>query len=165
MNHERQHQRVSDVMTHKVVQVPAHETMAGTADILRAFDVSGAPVVDSQGRCVGVISAADFTEHESLARITAAAATAGLNYRVAACGTEGLYYIEEVAAGDVGTHMSAPAQIISSDASLAEAAEAMCRHHIHRLIVLDTAKRPAGVVSSLDLVRAAFNLSMEACER
>jgi predicted transcriptional regulator len=167
MNHETKqqpHSRVSDVMTQKVVEIPAHETMAGTAEILRKFDVSGAPVIDQQGRCVGVISGTDFTKQESLSRITATAAVAGLNYRVAPCDAAGFYYIEETAAGDVENYMSMLVQTISSDATLREAARAMCHHHIHRLIVLDAAKRPVGVLSSLDLVRVAFSLTPEDCD-
>lgn len=161
----RQPTRVSDVMAHEVVEVPMHETMAGSAEILRNSNVSGAPVVDERGHCIGVISNTDFAEQESLGRITAAAAASGLNYRVARCDVDGLYFIEEIASGEVDTQMSAPVRTVSSDASLAEAGQIMCQHHVHRLIVLDSAQRPLGVLSSLDLVRAAYDQTMEVSKR
>ncbi|MCG8585360.1 MAG: CBS domain-containing protein [Pirellulales bacterium] len=151
--------RVSDVMTRQVVEVPDDESMAGAADILRSCDVSGAPVVDRNGRCVGVISGTDFAEQESLTRISAAAAAAGLNYQLAHSDAQGLFYIEEVSAENVDNHMSMPVQTISCDADLIEAARIMHHEHIHRLIVLDGQGRPVGVISSLDLIREAFQLT------
>src|SRR5262249_11760543 len=52
--------RVSDVMNRDVVSVSAAQTMGAAAAAFAAHGISGARGVDEQGRCVGVISAADF---------------------------------------------------------------------------------------------------------
>jgi CBS domain-containing protein len=50
----------ADVMTSPVEVVPQDTTLRAAAALLRQADISGAPVVDEQGRCVGVLSAVDF---------------------------------------------------------------------------------------------------------
>lgn len=58
---------VGELMTRNVVQLPEEMPLRDAARRLRQAQVSGAPVVDQQGRCVGVLSAADFlrwTEQE-----------------------------------------------------------------------------------------------------
>lgn len=49
-----------DVMTRDVATIPHRATMAEAARLLRDACVTGAPVIDERGRCVGVLSATDF---------------------------------------------------------------------------------------------------------
>src|SRR5262245_28788033 len=49
-----------DVMSREVVTIPRRMSLRDAARLLRQAQVSGAPVVDEQGRCIGVLSAADF---------------------------------------------------------------------------------------------------------
>ncbi len=49
-----------DVMTRDVVQLPEELPLREAAAVLRRAQVNGAPVVNKEGRCVGVLSAADF---------------------------------------------------------------------------------------------------------
>jgi CBS-domain-containing membrane protein len=49
-----------DLMTRNVIQLPGEMPLRDAARLLRQAQVSGTPVVDQQGRCVGVLSAADF---------------------------------------------------------------------------------------------------------
>ena len=64
------------------------------------------------------------------------------------------YHIEEVSTDAVSNHMSTAVQTIWEKAPIMDAARMLCMEHIHRLIVLDESERPAGVLSSLDLVAA-----------
>jgi CBS domain-containing protein len=50
----------NDLMTRVVVLLSEDMPLRDAARLLRQAQVSGAPVVDEQGRCVGVLSAADF---------------------------------------------------------------------------------------------------------
>ena len=52
--------RVTDVMVSDVVTVTANSTMSEAADVLSERQVTGAPVVDQQGRCIGVLSGSDY---------------------------------------------------------------------------------------------------------
>jgi CBS-domain-containing membrane protein len=49
-----------DVMKRELVTIPRRASLREAARLLRRAQVSGAPVVDEQGRCVGVLSAAEF---------------------------------------------------------------------------------------------------------
>jgi CBS-domain-containing membrane protein len=49
-----------DVMSRDVVVVPERMSLADAAALLRRARVTGAPVVDERGRCVGVVSAIDL---------------------------------------------------------------------------------------------------------
>lgn len=49
-----------DLMTRNVIWLAEEMPLRDAARLLREAQVSGAPVVDKHGRCVGVLSAADF---------------------------------------------------------------------------------------------------------
>lgn len=50
----------ADLMTRDVIRIPQDMEMREAARLLLWAQVSGTPVVDSQGRCVGVLSTSDF---------------------------------------------------------------------------------------------------------
>ena len=50
----------ADLMSRMLVLVPSEMSLPGAARLLSQAHVSGAPVVDAAGRCVGVLSATDF---------------------------------------------------------------------------------------------------------
>jgi CBS-domain-containing membrane protein len=145
--------RVADVMARNVVQVPADETMDNTAELLNQHDITGAPVVDEVGRCVGVISGSDFVVRERVRNGTGMAAGGGEQLLVQEAPGRA-YHIEDIAADRVSQHMSAEVLNVAAEATLMDAARVMCAEHIHRVVVLDNQRRPVGVVSSLDVVAA-----------
>ncbi len=49
-----------DLMARDVVVIPVGTSMRAAAHLLAEARISGAPVVDAEGRCLGVLSAADF---------------------------------------------------------------------------------------------------------
>jgi len=50
----------ADLMIREVVTIPANLPLREAAQLLSRTQISGAPVVDSEGKCVGVLSATDF---------------------------------------------------------------------------------------------------------
>jgi CBS domain-containing protein len=129
--------RVSDIMRREAVTASASETMSQAARRLVQYGISGAPVVNDVGECVGVLSAVDFVRRDLL-RTDATAANGHRDESVAA-------------------HMSSGAVSISAEASLVDAARAMCLKHVHRLPVLDRSSKVIGVISSLDIVAAVVH--------
>jgi IMP dehydrogenase len=121
--------RATDVMSKQVVRVWAHQAMSEAATIMLRQGISGAPVVNAEGQCVGVLSATDFVRYQKEP------------------GKDGL----------VRSHMSADVHSVPPDATLMDVARAMCGRHIHRLVVLDDHRHVVGVVTSLDLVAAMVN--------
>ena len=56
--------KVQDVMTTDVLTLAATDTMRAAVDLFVFRQISGAPVVDEVGKCVGVLSTRDITEAE-----------------------------------------------------------------------------------------------------
>ena len=54
----------ADVMTREVITVSADATLREVAEILTQAGISGAPVVDADGRLVGIISESDLLNEE-----------------------------------------------------------------------------------------------------
>jgi CBS-domain-containing membrane protein len=144
---------VGDVMNRHVVTVPASQEMQQVARELHRQDVSCAPVVDSAGHCVGIISATDFMRREAddaarqgeLSRIPGRAWTLSTDSADAAA-----------------RFMSHGVQSIAAGQSLLRAARVMCDGHLHRLVVLDEAGRPEGMISTMDVIAALLNSVDEA---
>lgn len=137
--------RVEDIMNKEVLTINESDEMTVAAQKIFDAEITGAPVVNAAGRCVGVLSASDFVgrdagEH-SLEMITRTS-------------PDEPYRIENLNDNLVGTHMSPLVQTVSADASMLDAGRLMCHERIHRLIVVDAAERPVGIISTLDLVAA-----------
>jgi CBS-domain-containing membrane protein len=133
----------SDVMNRKVSSIPSRYSMELAGAALVQAGVSGAPVVDDEGRCVGVLTATDFLR---IGRC--AAGTSDQDRESGGLSREG-----DASAGRVADNMSV-AQTVTPDTPLLKAVEVMCAAHIHRLIVLDERAVPVGIVSTLDVMAA-----------
>ena len=136
---------VHDLMTSTTVYLEADETMESAAGKLAEHDITGAPVVDESGQCVGVLSTTDFTRQQSHATGNVATSDTGSLSDPQSDG------------GCVRDHMTSPIQTVEADAPIVSAARLMCQAHIHRVIVVDERRSPVGVTSSLDLVAALVN--------
>jgi predicted transcriptional regulator len=139
---------VKDVMTPKVVTVAVNNTMSEAADVFFEHQITGAPVVDELGHCVGMLSATDFVH--SKAEELEGRSQMG-NY-LCSGHPSGLYSIDEVRHDLVKSHMSSAIQTMDQNAPLLTAAHCMCLEHVHRLLVIDSSGSPVGILSSLDLI-------------
>jgi CBS domain-containing protein len=144
---------VADVMNPQVISLHAYQTMAEAAAIFIQRGISGAPVVDDQGRCVGILSAADFVRRERSADPSQSSLST-CNQTVVRRFPNGPWVVEDMYEDRVGVHMSTTLQTVGAHVPLAYAARIMCAQHIHRLPVLDPLGRPVGMVTALDIVAA-----------
>jgi CBS domain-containing protein len=140
----------SDLMSRPVVMVPREMSLRAAAHLLAQAEVSGAPVVDEGGRCIGVLSATDFMHwaeggprREPRGVLTATV-----------CSDWQVVDLELLPADEVSEHMTADPVTVPSTASINELAQSMVDGHIHRLIVVDRDNKPVGVVSSTDVLAA-----------
>ncbi|MGI9429191.1 MAG: CBS domain-containing protein [Bythopirellula sp.] len=146
--------RVVDAMSRDVVSISTNSTMAEAAEIFLRHHISGAPVVDEFGHCVGILSATDLMKAEYSQSGDGTTSPAGEEFQLV--GDDGVapFHVEHVAKDYVVHHMSCAPQTIDFEQSLIDAARYMQGGHLHRLIVLDEHAHPLGVVSSLDIVSA-----------
>jgi predicted transcriptional regulator len=145
--------QVEDVMTHRVVTVSVNNTMSEAADLFSEHQITGAPVIDELGHCVGVLSATDFV-HSKAEELDG---RHEVGHFLCSRHPSGLYGIDEVRHDLVRSHMSPAVQTMDQSASLLMAARCMCQEHVHRLIVIDIRGAPTGILTSLDLIAAMIS--------
>lgn len=131
---------IDDFMTPQLVSTTVDTDLLSLVDVLLERGISGAPVLDADGKLVGMIS-----EHDCLRGILV-----------------GTYQGE--AAGRVGDVMSREIDTIVLGTNIVEAAAHMVKSGRRRLVVVDGANRLVGQISRHDLLRAvrAYEIPEEA---
>lgn len=132
---------VEDVMTRTVVALRDAAEFKDIARTMRQRRISALPVLDADGRVVGVVSEADLLPKEAFRdRDPAAPRTRHATGRAKA---------RAVTAGEL---MTSPAVTVTADVTLAQAARLMARHRVKRLPVVDGDGMLRGIVSRSDLL-------------
>jgi CBS domain-containing protein len=140
-----------DLMSHDVIVIPQAMSLRAAAHLLSENQISGAPVVDETGACVGVLSATDFMHWVGYGERAArpAHANPGCFHSAWQIGN-----VDALPTDAVANYMTADPVTVSPSTSIAELAREMTEAHIHRIIVVDAKYRPIGVVSSIDILAA-----------
>ncbi len=140
--------------------------MAAAACKLAEHSISGAPVIDEQLHCVGVLSAMDFVKQQVLVcQEDRLPGNGGNRHSLRAEGRHQTLQVEEQGKALVCHHMSPAVQSIDADEPLLAAARMMCALHIHRLPVLDRRGHPTGMITAMDIVAALLNAIDESQHR
>ncbi|MFF7373183.1 CBS domain-containing protein [Streptomyces tricolor] len=134
---------VSDVMTHTVAAVGRRAPFKEIVRLMHDWQVSALPVIEGEGRVVGVVSEADLLPKEAQRDDPD---SGRLRPRPPAA----LAKADALTAGDL---MSSPAVTVRANATLAEAAHAMARARVKRLPVVDATGLLTGIVSRADLLK------------
>ena len=156
-----------DLMKGDVVTIPRNMGMQAAARCLNQMHVSGAPVIDEQGRCVGVLSSGDFVS------CCAANLTRCAKHRVE---TQGgpctfpdcvssewqLVNVAENVEGLVRDRMTPGPVTALPETSIVQLAQMMGDAHVHRLIIVDAENRPLGIISTTDIVAAVARAEQDA---
>ncbi|MGO9392332.1 CBS domain-containing protein [Rhodoblastus sp.] len=141
----------SDVMTSRVVTVGPDDTARAAAEAMLRLHVSGLPVVDSEGRPLGVVSESDFRfsdattrerQREAWVAVLAGGQDIAANY-LDALEREG---------ETVRQIMSKPALCVDQDAPIAGVADLMTQHRVKRILVTRLGA-VVGVITRADLLR------------
>lgn len=145
---------VRDLMNPDVMTVADDMTTDALARYLTEREISGAPVVDSQGHVIGVVSMTDIGRNMAEPEDVESSRGSGF-YRDSAEDLTledlGQRYVEERAA-TVRDVMTPVIHQVPVTASAAEAARRMIAQHVHRLVVT-AGKEPVGIITSMDLLK------------
>ncbi|MFF5958355.1 CBS domain-containing protein [Streptomyces luteogriseus] len=134
---------VSDVMTQTVVAVGRGAPFKEIVRTMEQWKVSAMPVLEGEGRVIGVVSEADLLAKEEFHD-----SDPGLveqRRRLSDIAKAGAVTAEEL--------MSTPAITVHPDAPLAQAARTMAVRHVKRLPVVDDVDMLQGIVSRADLLK------------
>jgi CBS domain-containing protein len=135
--------RVSDVMTRAVAAVGRKALFKDIVERMEQWQVSALPVLEGDGRVIGVVSEADLLPKEEF-RDSDPDRFTQLR-RLPDLAKAGAVSAEEL--------MSAPAVTVRADATLAEAARVMALRNVKRLPVVSPEGLLEGVVSRGDLLK------------
>lgn len=129
--------RVADVMTPDPATVHATDTLAAATHLMAEHRIKRVPVIDPEGRLLGVLARSDVLRAvgETFPRDLAASA-------------------EHPGAQTVGDLMRPDAPVVEFDTDLSGLLDAVVSTRLNRAVVVDAAHRVAGVISDADLVRA-----------
>lgn len=150
-----------DVMTERLVVLADSESLAQAAQTLREMRISGAPVVDSAGQPIGMLSLTDVvTGLAGRLRdlIDRAGSPVGERHWPE---LQQLLEASGAPAGTVGERMSRQLVSVRETTPLVDVARIMCDGHWHRVLVLDSAGRLSGIVSTMDVLAAVVHASDE----
>ena len=138
--------KAEDIMTAPVHCLQKGMSASEAAARMAGLGISGAPVVDGEGRVCGVVSEKDYLRKMGLP------GTATFMTVVSTClGTTGCMVadLRKLLVDDI---MSAPPLVASRETPVAELSEMLARHSINRLPICDDSGRPVGIVTRTDLV-------------
>ncbi|MEW2609955.1 CBS domain-containing protein [Streptomyces sp. NPDC047880] len=145
---------VSDVMTHTVVAVGRDAPFKDIVTLMQEWKVSALPVLEGEGRVIGVVSEADLLLKEEF-RDSDPDRLTQMN-RLSDLSKAG-----GMTAADL---MSTPAVTVHPDATLAQAARVMAQRKVKRLPVVNDQGLLEGVVSRADLLKVFLRTDDEIAE-
>jgi CBS-domain-containing membrane protein len=148
-----------DLMNGEVIRIPRDIGMQAAARWLGQMHVSGAPVVDEQGRCVGVLSSGDFVTCCAANRTRCSQHRAEANrgpctFPDCVSSEWQMVNVTESIEGMVRDYMTPDPVMARPETPIARLAQMIVDAQIHRLIIVDEQHRPIGIVSTTDIVAA-----------
>lgn len=141
--------KASDVMTKNVVTVAPEVTVADIAKLLLDRRITAVPVVEADGRIVGIVSEADLVRRPETGTTRRRSWWLRLVLGDAVLAED---YVKShgLTARDV---MTRPVVTVPADAPLDTVITVMEKNHIKRVPVVD-GRRPVGIISRADVLRA-----------
>lgn len=139
----------SEIMVSPVKSIGPEATIAEAVELMLSSHISGLPVVDADGRLVGLISEADFLHRAELG--TTKRKPRWIEFLLGPGETAESYVMSH--ARKVGELMTRDLITVDASASLNEVVDLMERRRIKRVPVMSGGQL-VGIISRSDLVRA-----------
>lgn len=158
--------RARDIMTEKLVLLEENDTIQHAVSLFRDLHISGAPVVNSEGRAVGLLSVSDIVPAVT-SRLAAPSVEGPSQSREAEwdeiCAILNAGTTQAGSGGSefVSRWMSRRLVSVREDTPLVELARVMCDGHWHRITVVDDDGRLTGIVSTMDVLATLVQASDE----
>lgn len=152
--------KAEDLMSRELLTLPRKSSIQDALQALTQARVGGAPVVNEQGRCIGVFSVSDCSR-----RVRSGNCAARTPPPIPGCVCSEWEVVEQdwdaLPADAVSQYMTPDPVMVQPATPIGDLAQMMVDAHIHRLIVAGEDRRPIGIVSSTDVLAAVARASRE----
>ncbi len=149
--------KVSEVMTQHVISLTASDTIQEAASVMLEHGFSTVPVVNTNNKCIGILSRSDLTElllqqDDELSRLldTDRLSLEWFNRTM-----------ETTDSRSVNELMSDNVSLVKENTSLPDACREMVRNRVHHLPVVNRDDKVVGIISTFDIVNAVANTEGE----
>ncbi len=149
--------KVSEVMTQHVISLTASDTIQEAASVMLEHGFSTVPVVNTNNKCIGILSRSDLTElllqqDDELSRLldTDRLSLEWFNRTM-----------ETTDSRSVNELMSDNVSLVKENTSLPDACREMVRNRVHHLPVVNKDDKVVGIISTFDIVNAVANTEGE----
>lgn len=141
-----------DIMTHEVITIKPDAPIRELAEIFIRHNISGVPVVDSDGKVLGIATESDLIFHSK--RLKVPTVLTILDSFIFLDSPEKMEReLRKIAAALVSDIYTSPPVTITPDTPLDEIASLMTEKQIHTLPVLDHTDMMIGIVGKKDIIR------------
>lgn len=141
-----------DIMTREVITVQEDTPVAEVAKTLAEKRISGVPVVDEQGKVIGIVCESDLIEQTKRFHLPTVVNLMGYIIFLES-GKKVEKEIKKMIGMTAGDIMSRPVHTVSSETSMEDVATLMAEKRIHSVPVVDNGKL-VGIIGKKDIVRS-----------
>lgn len=142
--------KISEIMSSPVKTLNRDQTLEQAAKLMLDNHIGGIPVVDDDGKLIGMVTESDFSAKEHGIPFSRVFAPQLFGKWMSKEGIEKAY--DAARNITVDKVMSSPVITVGSDDTVAEAVRKMLEQRIHRVVVSDDGT-PVGIVSRHDLLK------------
>lgn len=142
--------KISEIMSSPVNTLNRDQTLEQAAKLMLDNHIGGIPVVDDDGKLIGMVTESDFSAKEHGIPFSRVFAPQLFGKWMSKEGIEKAY--DAARTITVDKVMSSPVITVGTDDTVAEAVRKMLEHRIHRVVVSDDGT-PVGIVSRHDLLK------------
>lgn len=148
-----------DIMTKEVITVQEDMTIEALGRIFIEKRISGAPVLDSREKLVGIVTENDLVRKNSRLHIPTVVRIFDAFVPLGGTG-QVEEEIRRVSASTVSEICTRPVVTVSPDATLQDICSLMFEKGVHLIPVLD-AGRIVGIIGKIDIIRGMFGETSE----
>ena len=141
-----------DIMTKEVITVSPQTKVLDLARLLADHKINGAPVVDDEGRLVGVVTQSNLIDRAKKFELPYVISILDAHFYLERPSTF-KKNLEKLMGNLVSDIMTAPPVTITPEVEVDEIATIMARRQVHTLPVLEDNKL-IGIIGKIDIIRA-----------
>lgn len=141
-----------DIMTREVVSVSPETSIEALSSLLENRQIGGVPVVDANGRLVGIVTQSDLVARARELELPPAINILDFHLYLQ-IPSHMIQRVQKMLADTVGAIMTPQPVTVSPDTPVAQIAALMAKAKVHTLPVLEGGKM-VGIIGKMDIIRA-----------